>query len=251
MQTVAQTRPILRRVLTIAAVAIAGFLAWDRLVKPQVIPKRFGVVEAGHIFRSGKLTPATMESVVRANGIKTIVDLGAWVNDPRGERLEAQTARVLGVERHVFDLSGDSTGDPNNYVEALRLMTDPANQPVLVHCGAGTERTGALVFLYRTIVEGKPEAEALAEARRAGHDPRRNPRLNQTLEHWKDPIARAYREGGPVITEQRADRPTDLAADHPVGPSVPASEAVVPAPAQQPAASGATPPEAQPGADPS
>lgn len=178
--------------------ALAAFGVWDRLVKPHVIAKRFGVVTEDRIYRSGKLTASTMEAVVREHEIRTIVDLGAWVHDPRGERLEAQTARVLGVERHVFDLIGDSTGDPNDYVEALRLMTDPANQPVLVHCGAGTERTGALVFLYRTIVEGKAEQEALAEARRAGHDPRRNPRLNETLERWKAQIARAYREGGRI-----------------------------------------------------
>lgn len=208
-----------RLILTIALAAIAGFLVWDRLVKPHVIPKRFGVVSQGLIYRSGKLTPATMRQVVQDHDIKTIVDLGAWVHDPRGERLEARTASTLGVERHVFDLLGDSTGDPNDYLEALRLMTDPANQPVLVHCGAGTERTGALVFLYRTIVEGKPEAEALAEARRAGHNPRRNPHLSQTLDRWKAEIARAYREGGSISTSTPAPPSAPLPAEPTTAPS--------------------------------
>ena len=187
-----------RVVLLGVAGVVGAFVLWDRVIEPQVIPKRFGVVTPGTIYRSGKLTPATMGAVVRDHEIKTIVDLGAWVHDPRGERLEAQTAQTLGVERHVFDLLGDSTGDPNDYVEALRLMTDPASQPVLVHCGAGTERTGVVVYLYRTIVEGVDKDEALAEARRAGHDPRRNPRLKQTLERWEAQIAQAYRDGSRI-----------------------------------------------------
>ncbi|MEZ6235781.1 MAG: tyrosine-protein phosphatase [Phycisphaerales bacterium] len=184
-------------VLAIAGVA-AGALAWDRLVKPHVIPKRFHEVAAGTIYRSGKLTPAAMEQVVRGHDIKTIVDLGAWVDDPRGERLEARTADVLGVERHVFDLIGDSTGDPNDYVEALRLMTDPANQPVLVHCGAGTERTGMLVYMYRRIVEGATPEDAMREARRIGHSPSRNPHLAEMIERWEPEITRAFREGGAI-----------------------------------------------------
>lgn len=218
-----------RALVAIGAVAsaIAAFAVWDELIKPHVIPKRFGVVADGRVYRSGKLTASTMEAVVRDHEIKTIVDLGAWVDDPRGERLEAQTAKVLGVERHVFDLVGDSTGDPNDYLDALRLMSDPANQPVLVHCGAGTERTGVVVFLYRTIVEGKPEAEAIAEARRAGHDPRRNPRLNETLERWKGEIARAYREGGRINVGAGAAAPTRQGADDggaPVGEHPPGGD---------------------------
>lgn len=193
--------PRIVRMIVLGVVSAAAlFGVWDRVIKPQVVPKRFGVVTPERIYRSGKLTPATMATVVRGNKIHTIVDLGAWVDDPRGERLEARTAAVLGVERHVFDLIGDSTGDPNDYLEALRLMTDPATQPVLVHCGAGTERTGVLVYLYRTIVEGQDREAAIAEARRAGHDPRRNPRLAQTLDRWESEIARAFREGGRIET---------------------------------------------------
>lgn len=214
-------------------VLAGGFVVWDELVKPHVIPKRFRVVAPDRIFRSGKLTPATMSAVVREHEIKTIVDLGAWVDDPRGERLEARTSQVLGVERHVFDLLGDSTGDPNDYVEALRLMTDPANQPVLVHCGAGTERTGVVVYLYRTIVEGRPKDEALAEAERAGHSPRRNPRLAQTLDRWEDQIARAFREGGRIeVAASPAATPAPERAGTPAGgdaaPSNPAAPGVSP-----------------------
>ena len=37
----------------------------------------------------------------------------------------------------------------------LHLLADRANHPVLVHCDAGDERTGAVVVLSRHLVEGK------------------------------------------------------------------------------------------------
>src|SRR6185295_17352182 len=111
---------------------------------------------------------------------------------------EQHTAESLGITRFRFELSGDSTGNPNNYLQALRLMTDPSRQPVLVHCGAGTERTGCAVILYRHIVQGVPLADAVREAEAAGHSARRNEALAKTLDDWAGPIEEAYRSGGLV-----------------------------------------------------
>jgi len=53
-----------------------------------------------------------------------------------------------GIECVEFLLPSDGTGDPEKYVRALQLMTDPQRQPVLVHCGAGAQRTSTAVILY-------------------------------------------------------------------------------------------------------
>ena len=39
----------------------------------------------------------------------------------------------------------DGRANPNGYLTVLRILADPANQPALVHCAGGTERTGAAV----------------------------------------------------------------------------------------------------------
>lgn len=171
-----------------------ALLFWEKQVRFDVMPKRFGVVVENEIYRSGKLTPAAMRHVVEENGIRTIVDLGAWEPGTPEAALAHAVAAELKVDRVVFDLEGDATGDPNAYLETLRIMTDPARQPVLVHCGAGTERTGCTVILYRHLVEDVDVDVAYEEALGVGHSPRRNPHLRTVLDRWLEPIAEAYEE---------------------------------------------------------
>jgi protein tyrosine/serine phosphatase len=184
-----------RTVLVVALLIVAGALVFRFGVRDHLFPKNFGVVDEGKVYRSGKLTPGTLSDVVERHAIRTIVDLGTWPAGSAGDRREQRTADALGVERYRFELVGDGTGNPNHYVNTLRIMTDPARQPVLVHCGAGAERTGMSVMLYRQVTLGTPIEEAYAEARRYKHDPGRNPRLREVLSRYGPMILEAYREG--------------------------------------------------------
>lgn len=193
------------------AVLIAGAIAltvWFVVagVVPNVFPKNFGVVAEGEIYRSGKLTPAAFRTVIEDRGIRTIVDLGAWEPGTREDRLAQRVADAMGVRRVLLDLEGDATGDPEQYLQALRLATDPANQPVLVHCGAGSERTGCFVMLYRTIVEGEGVEPAFDEAQRFRHDPARNPKMRPVFDAIHEGIAESYRTGEPLTIDWEAHR---------------------------------------------
>ncbi|VAX38804.1 hypothetical protein MNBD_PLANCTO03-1657 [hydrothermal vent metagenome] len=186
--------------ITLAVVlAIVGY---QNLIHPNLFPKRFGVVVPGEIYRSGKLTTAALAKVIGEHDIKTVIDLGAWVVDTpenrRASQREQETVEALGAQRFVFQLIGDATGDPNDYAEALRLMIDKNNWPLLVHCGAGTERTGCVVALYRMHTEGMSLKEAYAEAERAGHSEKRNPHLRKVLETWSSPILESLQTGEPI-----------------------------------------------------
>lgn len=179
------------------AAGLLALLAWFVVegVVPNLVPKNFGVVREGAIYRSGELTPQAMRTVVEKYGIRTIIDFGAHDHDPAGERREQAATDSLGVERTVLLMQGDGTGDPNNYVEALRIMTDPEKQPVLVHCAAGAQRTGCAVALYRSIVQGWDDDKALEETRQYRHDPAKNPHLEEMYRTWRDEIARALKDG--------------------------------------------------------
>ncbi len=182
-----------------------GALGYAKLVRPNIVPKNFDVVDTGKLYRSGWLTPAATRQVVEANHIKTIVDLGGYDIKPAGERVAERTAAALGVERRVFRLNGDGTGNPNAYVEALRIITDPAKQPVLVHCSAGSERTGVCVLLYREIVQGHAFGADFNETYAHGHDPSRNTRLRPYLEEWHAKIAQAFKAGTPIDGQPAAE----------------------------------------------
>lgn len=210
-----------RRAATLAAWALGGVLAatglglgYDAYIKDNVFPRNFGVVEPGEIYRSGRLTPAATEAVVKAHGIRTIVDLGAYDKDPVAERIAQRTAKALGVTRHVFRLQGDGTGDPTMYVAALRLMADPANRPILVHCSAGSERTSACVMMYRAAFQDRPFDDTFAEALAHKHDPDDNPEMRGYLTQYGPRIIAAVK---PAAAAPAA------AAEAPAVPALPVS----------------------------
>ena len=51
----------------------------------------------------------------------------------------------------------------------LRVMSDPRNYPVLVHCFGGVHRAGAYTALYRMEFERWTNEQALAEMKAMGY----------------------------------------------------------------------------------
>jgi tyrosine-protein phosphatase SIW14 len=185
-------------VLALVGAAALGGVLYATVIRPEYVPRRFGVVAEGTIYRSGRLSPGAISRLHDDKGIRTIIDFGAWEPGSIEEQREQRTAEALGIKRHVFRLEGDSRGDPNAYVKALKLMRDPAAQPVLVHCSAGSERTGCVVMLYRHFDENATAEAAYDEAQRFDHKPSRNPYLIETFTQWKGPIRDSLRSGEPI-----------------------------------------------------
>ena len=180
----------LKIVILVAVFGVLGGYGYRYGIRDNLIPRNFGTVTEGQIYRSGRLTPATMEQIVTANKIKFIVDLGAYEKNSPKDVLERRTVEALGAKRVRFALSGDATGNPKDYIETLKLMADPANHPMLVHCAAGAQRTSAAVMLYRKAFEGVSFEQSLEEARTFGHDPSDNPKLLKYLAENGDEIIR-------------------------------------------------------------
>lgn len=188
----------LRNALLIGLSVVVVSVFVVRGVVPNLVPKNFGVVEEGRLYRSGELTTAALRSVIEEHGIRTVIDFGAHDHDPEAERREQAVTDLLGVKRHVLYLHGDGRGDPNRYLEALRIMSDPEQGPVLVHCAAGAQRTGCAVALYRSLVQGWDDDRALGEAGEYRHDPEDNPKMPEMYRTWRDEIERAFERGGAV-----------------------------------------------------
>lgn len=184
--------------LALAALAGSGVYAWEAQIKPRYIVKNFGVVEAGQVYRSGRLTTHTLDKVIRERGIKTVIDFGADAKGSPEDLAEQAVCDAKGLPRHRLDLNGDGTGDPNMYVAALRILADPANHPVLLHCGAGAQRTSAAVILYRHLMQNKTITEVYPEAFAFGHKPRKDFILPTYLADWITDIERSYRTGEPI-----------------------------------------------------
>lgn len=192
--------------LIVAMVVVAFGVFYVVAIRPNLVPKRFASVVEGKLYRSGALTPAAMEKVVKERGIRTVVDLGSFERDSVADTRQQRTADALGVKRFRFDLASGNAVDPNEYVRALEIMTSREHQPVLVYCNDGTGRTGCAVMLYRHIHEGKPMSEALDEAISHGYSLSGNADLVRTLLDWAPEIERAVRDGSVIDVNAHGER---------------------------------------------
>ncbi|HUG90064.1 MAG TPA: tyrosine-protein phosphatase [Planctomycetaceae bacterium] len=158
-----------RVVLAAAALGLAVYV-WNDLLKYRFIPKRFGVVEPGLIYRSGQISKWVIGDVLDRHGIAVVVDL-QWPDVADEHHLaEISATQRRGIVLERFSLDGDGTGDLERYADAVAAIARAAAQgrPVLVHCGAGAKRTGGVVALYRVLIQGDPSDEAYSELKRYG-----------------------------------------------------------------------------------
>ncbi|MFL5327764.1 MAG: fused DSP-PTPase phosphatase/NAD kinase-like protein [Gemmataceae bacterium] len=135
------------------------------------------IVKSEVLYRSGQLSIAGLERVVHDYDIRTVVSLRDS-DDPNVAPPDAKEEEFCKAQdiRHVRITprrwwSGDDSPPPADLSVAtfLSVMDDASNYPVLVHCFAGTHRTGAMVAIYRMEYERWTNAEAIAELRSNGY----------------------------------------------------------------------------------
>jgi tyrosine-protein phosphatase SIW14 len=94
-------------------------------------------------------------------GIKTVVNLRSYHSD-RDE------LKGTGLQyAHIYSQAWDP--DDDDILAFLKIVEDPANQPVFVHCMHGADRTGWVVAVYRIIEQGWSVDDAWREMQNFGH----------------------------------------------------------------------------------
>lgn len=94
-------------------------------------------------------------------GVKSVLDLAGGSGD--GRYAPDGAVRLFHVPMSAWGLHDDLV------LKALRIMADPQNRPLMVHCQHGADRTGALVALYRVVVQGWTKEQAVREMNEGGY----------------------------------------------------------------------------------
>lgn len=111
------------------------------------------------IYRSAQPDLGAQESLSTL-GVRSVISLRFSEDDPE---LLPEVRRI-----HAPIESWDV--DHDEIMLALGALIDPANQPVLLHCRHGADRTGTVMAAYRMVVQGWSAADAIKEMREGGYN---------------------------------------------------------------------------------
>jgi protein tyrosine/serine phosphatase len=92
-------------------------------------------------------------------GVKTVVSLRGFHADDIPHELPLAYERIPFKAWHPED---------EDVVRFLQIVSDPARQPVFVHCQWGADRTGMMIAIERIALEGWTKDQALDEMTKGG-----------------------------------------------------------------------------------
>jgi len=127
---------------------------------PATPPGVPGFAEVSDTLYRGAQPTAEGFAELKKMGIKTVVSLRYLGSDQ-------DSLKGLGLQ-HVQIHCNPFHPEEEDVVAFLKVVTEPGNQPVFVHCRQGIDRTGMMVAIYRVIIQDWAREKAIAEMKAMG-----------------------------------------------------------------------------------
>ena len=150
--------------------ALGKSLAW--VLGAHETAYNYAVVTEGRVHRSARPDARFLEWMQRTHGIRRVIGLAG--SDPVHE-----TARELGMDVTTFAWKPSRLPPQNELDAVVELLA--ADEPVLVHCASGSDRTGYAVAAYRVEHLNWAMEDAVREMGDHWHDPERYPEVHRAL----------------------------------------------------------------------
>ena len=144
-------------IVALAILTVAQTAQGDKSSKVQI--KNFGCVNEN--FYRGAQPKEQDYADLAAMGVKAIIDLQRDGNTTEQGLVEAQ-----GMKFYRIGMSDKNQPSAEQAELFLKIVNDPANQPVFVHCLGGRHRTGAMSAIYRITHDGWSADQAFLEMKR-------------------------------------------------------------------------------------
>jgi protein tyrosine/serine phosphatase len=129
------------------------------------------VVENDVLYRSGQLSVRGLKQTIHDHGIKTVISLRPAEVDPDPEEAycNSQEIKYLRIAPKRWWANGGAIPAEEGVNTFIKVMENPANFPVLIHCMRGVHRTGAFCAVYRMQFQGWSNEQAIEELRACGY----------------------------------------------------------------------------------
>ena len=145
----------------------------------QTLPGATNVTRVDATVACGGATSVEAFPVLKKLGFTSIVNLRRE-SEPGADIPAAKTA-AAGAGLRYIHIPVDGANPTGEAADAfLTAVTDPANQPVYIHC-ASANRVGAMWLIKRVVVDGWDLERATAEAEAIGLT---NPQLKQFAQDY-------------------------------------------------------------------
>ena len=175
--------------LTVSVVFNVLFLAWalkkTRYFSPStsVVHKQFNFhVVAPGFWRSAMLNKESVKRM-RAHGLKTIINLRM---KGKSSDWEKELAEHYEINYYHFPMDAHIKQESQVLEDILGILENPAKQPVLVHCGAGKDRTSLISALYRLKFSDWRLEDIHKEMLMYGYDEGSFPLIFETVKEWNE-----------------------------------------------------------------
>ena len=156
------TRTRKRILIWLLALAIPAGAVLGYFIDYRNFPARhFSKVVEGVLYRSGQPDADGWRAIKDDYGIKTVISLRESGPDTEWRKTELLFCKQNGIELVDIGVSHDVVDE--HWRQFLEIVTDPKRHPVLVHCQAGSVRTGVVIAGYRIAIQGWSYEQAVAE----------------------------------------------------------------------------------------
>lgn len=106
------------------------------------------------LYRGAQPTKEGFENLEKL-GIKTVVNLRTFHSDEK--LIEDTSLKYFPITTQAWE------GELDEVVDFLKVVNDPENHPVFVHCLHGADRTGTMTAIYRIVIQGWTKEKAIEE----------------------------------------------------------------------------------------
>ncbi len=113
------------------------------------------------VYRSAQPEKTSAEALKNL-GIKTVLNL-------RQRNKDKPLHGISGIQFKRYPLRTWDI-EEDDILAILKIINDPANQPILVHCAHGADRTGLMMASYRMIVQDWSKEAAIAEMKQGEYE---------------------------------------------------------------------------------